>query len=106
MATLDDKLLGEKLHYYCSSSSEDDDGKNNITFLFLEYKKTCILINYFFSKGDENDKRNNKGPKFIPESEINEVEKWSGTAKNVFFKYLNHFLKTNDKISFRLDQKV
>ncbi len=25
MATLDDKLLGEKLHYYCSSSSEDED---------------------------------------------------------------------------------
>ncbi len=25
MATLDDKLLGEKLHYYCSSS-EDEDG--------------------------------------------------------------------------------
>ena len=31
MATLDDKLLGEKLHYYCSSSEseredDDDDG--------------------------------------------------------------------------------
>lgn len=25
MATLDDKLLGEKLHYYCSSSESDDD---------------------------------------------------------------------------------
>lgn len=24
MATLDDKILGEKLHYYCSSSSEDE----------------------------------------------------------------------------------
>lgn len=24
MATLDDKLLGEKLHYYCSSSSESE----------------------------------------------------------------------------------
>ena len=24
MATLDDKLLGEKLHNYCSSSSEDE----------------------------------------------------------------------------------
>ena len=24
MSTLDDKLLGEKLHYYCSSSSEDE----------------------------------------------------------------------------------
>lgn len=25
MATLDDKLLGEKLHYYCSSSEDEDD---------------------------------------------------------------------------------
>nr|SVE75228.1 EOG090X08Y3 [Daphnia dolichocephala] len=25
MATLDDKLMGEKLHYYCSSSSESED---------------------------------------------------------------------------------
>ena len=33
MATLDDKLLGEKLHYYCSSSSEsepeDEDGEKS-----------------------------------------------------------------------------
>jgi hypothetical protein len=28
MATLDDKLLGEKLHYYCSSSEDEDDGGN------------------------------------------------------------------------------
>ena len=29
MATLDDKLLGEKLHYYCSSSEDegDDEGE-------------------------------------------------------------------------------
>lgn len=26
MATLDDKLLGEKTHYYCSSSEDEDDG--------------------------------------------------------------------------------
>lgn len=26
MATLDDKLLGEKLHYYCSSSEDEEDG--------------------------------------------------------------------------------
>ena len=26
MATLDDKLMGEKLHYYCSSSEDEDDG--------------------------------------------------------------------------------
>lgn len=25
MATLDDKLMGEKLHYYCSSSEDEDD---------------------------------------------------------------------------------
>ena len=28
MATLDDKLLGEKLHYYCSSS-EDEGGSDD-----------------------------------------------------------------------------
>lgn len=28
MATLDDKLLGEKLQNYCSSSSEDEGTKN------------------------------------------------------------------------------
>ena len=26
MATLDDKLMGEKLHYYCSSSEDEADG--------------------------------------------------------------------------------
>ena len=26
MATLDDKLMGEKLHYYCSSSEDEGDG--------------------------------------------------------------------------------
>lgn len=28
MSTLEDKILGEKLHYYCSSSSEDE-GNNS-----------------------------------------------------------------------------
>ncbi|XP_059471271.1 phosducin-like protein [Neocloeon triangulifer] len=28
MATLDDKLLGEKTHYYCSSSEDEDDNSN------------------------------------------------------------------------------
>ena len=28
MATLDDKLLGEKLHYYCSSSEDEGDSDN------------------------------------------------------------------------------
>lgn len=30
MATLDDKLLGEKTHYYCSSSSDEDDDDNDL----------------------------------------------------------------------------
>lgn len=30
MATLDDKLLGEKLHYYCSSSSSEDEGEDGV----------------------------------------------------------------------------
>ena len=25
MATLDDKLMGEKLHYYCSSSEDEEE---------------------------------------------------------------------------------
>ncbi len=41
MATLDDKLLGEKLHYYCSSSEdegdddEDDGDKVGNKFVFV-----------------------------------------------------------------------
>lgn len=33
MATLDDKLLGEKLHNYCSSSSEDEDEPSRPKFI-------------------------------------------------------------------------
>ncbi|XP_024883189.1 phosducin-like protein [Temnothorax curvispinosus] len=29
MSTLEDKILGEKLHYYCSSSSSEDEGNNS-----------------------------------------------------------------------------
>ena len=29
MATLDDKLLGEKLHYYCSSSEDEGEGSED-----------------------------------------------------------------------------
>lgn len=53
MATLDDKLLGEKLQNYCSSSSEDEGDDKN----------------------DDRERRGGggeKGPKFIPESEIKE----------------------------------
>lgn len=49
MATLDDKLMGEKLHYYCSSSDEDDERDGD----------------------DEAPKgAKTKDPKFVPESEI------------------------------------
>ena len=30
MATLDDKLLGEKLHYYCSSSEDEGEDKEPV----------------------------------------------------------------------------
>lgn len=33
MATLDDKLLGEKLHYYCSSSEDEDEGEKGAKFI-------------------------------------------------------------------------
>ena len=44
--SLDDKILGEKTHYYCSSSEDDDD--------------------------DEREPLPQKGPQFIPESELKE----------------------------------
>lgn len=63
MATLDDKILGEKLHNYCSSSSSEEE--DNI---------------------DENDKsqRKSRGPKFIPESKLKEQEErnWRRGAEN------------------------
>jgi hypothetical protein len=66
MATLDDKLLGEKLQNYCSSSSEDEDNNSE-------------------EKMDTREKKEKtKAPKFIPESQIKDQEKnWSGGAQNV-----------------------
>jgi hypothetical protein len=68
MATLDDKLLGEKLQNYCSSSSEDEDNNEK--------------------KMDTREKNQKlKDLKFIPESQLKEQEKsWSGGAQNVFKK--------------------
>jgi len=62
MATLDDKLLGEKLQNYCSSS-ESDDEKGEETM-------------------DERKSSKKKSLKFIPESEIKEEESWKGIATN------------------------
>lgn len=64
MTTLDDKLLGEKLHNYCSSSESEDDEKG----------------------GEENKDVRKTGKKstmkFIPDSEIKEEETWKGIATN------------------------
>ena len=48
MTTLDDKLLGEKLHNYCSSS-ESEDGELNLTSLLkfnqnIVYSRHRLLI--------------------------------------------------------------
>jgi hypothetical protein len=42
MATLDDKLLGEKLQNYCSSSSSEEEGTIEIKF-FGENKISMVL---------------------------------------------------------------
>jgi hypothetical protein len=51
MATLDDKLLGEKLHYYCSSSEDEGDDDNEDG------------ARGGGSKGE-------KAPKFVPEKDL------------------------------------
>lgn len=64
MATLDDKLLGEKLHNYCSSSeSEDEKDPEN---------------------QDERQGGKQSGMKFIPDAEasIKEEDSWKGIATN------------------------
>lgn len=55
MATLEDKILGEKLHNYCSSS-EESDGEN----------------------GDESETKKNEAP----QAELPEPNKWEGTSTN------------------------
>lgn len=61
MATLDDKLLGEKLQNYCSSSESEDEPDQQ----------------------DEREATKKSGMKFIPESEIKEQDNgWNGRAAN------------------------
>ena len=57
--SLDDKLLGEKTHYYCSSSEDEGDGSEN------EESAT---------------KSQPKEPTFIPEEALKE---YSGSCTNV-----------------------
>lgn len=55
MTTLDDKLLGEKTHYYCSSDSDDE------------------------PEEDSDDTPSSDAPKFIPSGELRE---WEGSSTN------------------------
>lgn len=66
MATLDDKLLGEKLHYYCSSSEDegdDEDGRN--------------------TPEPGPSKSGTKAPKFIPEAELPPTNRYNTGPKGV-----------------------
>lgn len=56
MATLEDKILGEKLHYYCSSSEDDDE--------------------------DDDDKDGDAAIAQKPEMEKPEIRQWEGTSVN------------------------
>lgn len=60
MATFDDKILGEKLHYYCSSDEEieDDDDSND--------------------ENDSDEKTSIKETKLIP----SEFREWEGSSTN------------------------
>ncbi|XP_023227436.1 phosducin-like protein isoform X2 [Centruroides sculpturatus] len=64
MATLDDKLLGEKLHYYCSSDEEidDDEDSNN------DDDETTLIRTAKFNSSDYNEwegSSTNTGPKGV-----------------------------------------
>lgn len=62
MSTLDDKLMGEKLHYYCSSSSE--------------------------SEGDDDEEKSepcSSGNTEVDPPLNNGSSQWSGTSCNVSF---------------------
>ena len=59
MATLEDKILGEKSQYYCSSSSEDEDDSTN---------------------SDEGNKAS--APEMPPKQSSMEFSDWDGTSSN------------------------
>ncbi len=68
MSTLDDKILGEKLHYYCSSSEDEDnnediDSNKSVDNKECDYKKSSIIRN-------------------------EQIREWEGFSSNVFNFYL------------------
>lgn len=61
MSTLEDKILGEKLHYYCSSSSEDEGNESG------DSDKECDNVKY-----------TNDTAQYIMPS----YSEWDGTSSN------------------------
>lgn len=73
MATLDDRILGEKLHYYCSSSEDEEDEPEKL------------------QDGEDDDPEGREksntiaGPKFIPADQIEDkpqLRSWEGASTN------------------------
>ncbi|OAD60631.1 Phosducin-like protein [Eufriesea mexicana] len=61
MSTLEDKILGEKLHYYCSSSSEDEEND---------------------SADSDKESENEKYSQIITDSIEPSFSEWDGTSSN------------------------
>lgn len=62
MSTLENKILGEKLHYYCSSSSEDEEND---------------------SADSDKETEDEKYPQIITNSSIEpSFSEWDGTSSN------------------------
>lgn len=67
MSTLEDKILGEKLHYYCSSSSsedeENDSGDSDKECDNVKYTDAAQYIAPSYSEWDGTS--SNTGPKGV-----------------------------------------
>lgn len=61
MSTLENKILGEKLHYYCSSSSEDEEND---------------------SADSDKETEDEKYPQIITDSIEPSFSEWDGTSSN------------------------
>lgn len=66
MATLDDKLMGEKLHYYCSSSSESEDDDD-----------------------DDGGGEKSPTPNGPAQPTLDGTRQWDGTSCNVHFDFFS-----------------
>jgi hypothetical protein len=44
MATLDDKILGEKLQNYCSSSSSEEEGTYKCGSICIDHKQITYIL--------------------------------------------------------------